>query len=250
MAKRRASVAPPGCSNRSRSLSPHRAICASRHPSTSSTGVSTQAFRIFSRAAERMAFNTGASVAGTVVRGAVESGLAIEVACEGVITAAEAIDDLTHKQPKRDKVEKLAKKLAKKVNTLEKRFAELSRDIVSLREQLRGLGYHRLVKRKQIISDLHRNLVLKYGFVDFIDILFDKIDNDRELSYEEIDFFNYYKDYIKSRIYSDIGFEHIERFVMSLHDKDISNFINCDIGRTLKLLRSYGRQLKPLALIR
>ena len=193
------------------------------------------------------ALNAGAVVAGKAARVAVDSGLAEELAIAGAVGAIEAVDDFTHRQPSEKKLERLAKGLSRNVDGLERRFARLSREIVSLTERYRDTSRHRLLKRGKIKAALHRNLVLKYGLVDFVDILFDRMEYGTELLREEVEFFGEYSSYLKRRNLTDKQLERIEQVVASRHDKELSRLANCDTTRTFDLLRSYGKKNKRIS---
>ena len=196
------------------------------------------------------AINAGAVVVDATARVAVESGLAKEVAIYGAISAIDAMDELSHRQPSEEKLRKLAKRLSKDVKALERRFAKLSREIVGLTNQYGERGALKLLKKGRIKADLQRALLLKYGFIDYVDILFSCMEDGAVMTREEIEFFNEYGSYLKQRNLTDRQVERIERVVMSRHGKEIDKLANCDTTRTFELLRDYGKKAKKTLLLR
>lgn len=196
------------------------------------------------------AINAGADVAGKAARVAVDSGLAEEIVVAGAYSAIEAVDDFTHRQPSEEKLRRLASSLSKAVGGLERRFAKLSREIVSLNEQYRELGRHQLLKRGKVKAELHQALVLKYGFIDFVDIIFDRMEYGTELTRGEVEFYSEYRSYLKRSNLTDKQMERIEREVMSRHGDAIASLANCDIARPFELLRNHGKKSKKVLFLR
>lgn len=190
------------------------------------------------------ALNAGAVVAGKAARAAVDSGLAEELAIAGAVSAIDAVNDFAHRQPSRKKLERLAKGLSRDVDDLEKRFARLSGEVASLTVQYGETGRYRLLKRSRTKADLRRDLVLVYGLVDFVDMLFDRMENGTKLSREEVEFFGEYNSFLKRESLTDRQLERIEQVVRSRHGKELSSLASCDTMRAFELLRSYGRKNK------
>lgn len=151
---------------------------------------------------------------------------------EAAMAAMDFVGDLRHRQPSEAKLRKMVKGMRDEIDSIEGVIASLSREITVQTAQ--GAPQRRRLRKRA-----HQALVLKYGFADSVDIVFDRIEHGTNLSYSEVDFLLAYGNFLAGRKVGKRMLESVERIVVARHGEEVLQMRNCNVKRSIDMIRGF-----------
>lgn len=144
------------------------------------------------------------------------------------------------RQPKINKLKKQIETLQKQLSSLQDKMVGYQTSFDNLLLQYKGLKVIQLKKKAEMKGLLEENLVLQYGMKAYLNLLLNRVKNDKKLDKEELAFYNAFDSVIEGKKVSTNEFKTVKSYVISRYHTEIQSLTNCDFSLEFKMLEEYN----------
>ncbi len=144
------------------------------------------------------------------------------------------------RQPKINKLKKQIETLQKQLSSLQDKMVGYQTSFDNLLLQYKGLKVMQLKKKAEMKGMLEENLVLQYGMKAYLNLLLNRVKNNKKLDEEELAFYKSFDNVIEGKKVSKNEFKTIKSYVISRYRTEIQSLANCDCSLEFKMLEEYN----------
>lgn len=143
------------------------------------------------------------------------------------------------RQPEINKLRKQVSILQKNAVQLQEIVEEQSREIKTMLDGYKALGFFKMKQKRKLRLAIEDELVCQYASCDYLELLLDTVSTGREMSEEELRFFNEYAKMLKDDIIDDRELEVLRPMMQQRHPMELKRLQECDMQPVLKELAGY-----------
>ena len=143
------------------------------------------------------------------------------------------------RQPKINKLKSQIEHLQKELKKLEILRDKQNDTIKRLLIDYKSLKIFDFVKRSKAKENIKAELALQYGTKEYLQLLLDRVKNNREFSNEEMIFFSAFDSVIEGKKISNKDIDKIKAYIFNKYRKEIKGLIPCDYNELVMEIKKY-----------
>ncbi|MGI6688651.1 MAG: hypothetical protein ACOX6Y_10000 [Christensenellales bacterium] len=142
------------------------------------------------------------------------------------------------RQPEINKLKKLVKKLQAEIKKLQELRDEQDQQIKELLIRYKGLKAYQFFTKYSVRKNIRSHLIFQYGTRDYLDLLVNRVNGEKEAAKEDTVFCNIFNKIIDGDTVTDEEKHAVKEYILYKHRKEIRSLQECDTTQAFERLKA------------